>query len=426
MTAHGFLVVERTPHAIHDAHPPLPHYRRCPPNYHVGGYTTGEYWRCVHRNLELIVSDKWRNLVSGMPCGSLLGFPFHAPLDAITREPAPHHHLKGIQLGDVGYIRRGGFVLLFFAGSSLDKVKLGNNVPRTFKPLDVGPIFRAHPRSPEYLSTDTVQEIPARASIYPYVRSVASSPSSTSDACHRTLEPGSSISFQLTGDQGAALLTKYPTYGEDVVLGRTFEEYTKEHYNSWVVFARERGHPSDIKPILVTGVDVTRDFAMVAYSNDGDDMTAKFTVSASGVSPWGTWRTPGMVYKSCGPQLRCPPPAAQATDLVSFGSSHTEAISDEYDQCIFVRYYTMRKRLGIPRFMKAAAGPHDLGTGPDDERSPLGAQCRSDPDSDTMSSLFDDDGYGSRSPATSSDSGSDTVVHNTPAVRLLFPHSHLF
>ena len=362
-----------------------------------------------------------------MPCGSLLGFLFHIRLDAITREPAPHRHLKGIQLGNVGYIRRGGFVLLFFAGSSLDEVELGSDVPRTFKPLDLGPIFRAHPRSPDYLSTNTVREIPARATIYPYVTSVASSPFGISDMCHRTLEAGSSISFQLTGDQGAALLTKHLTYGEDVVLGRTFEEYTKEHYNSWVVFARERGHPNDIKPVLVTGVDVTTDFAMVAYSNDGDDLTAKFTVSASGAAPWGTWRTPGAVYKSCGPVLRCPPPDTSATELVSFGGSHTEAISDECRQCIFVRYYTMRKRLGIPRVIKAAAGPHDLGPGsPDGRGSPLATQYRSDSGSDAVSSLFDDDGDSDRSPATSSDSGSDIVIQNTPTVRPWHPHSHLF
>jgi len=231
------------------------------------------------------------------------------------------------------------------------------------------------------------------------------------------LEPGSSTSLQLTGNQGAALLTKHPTYKEDVQLGRVFEEYTKEHYDSWVAFARERGHPNDIKPILVTGVDMTRDFAMISYSNEGDDMTAEFTLSAPGVAfPWGNWRAPGVVYTNCGPQP-CRPPS---------GNNHTEIVSDEYNQCVFVRYYTMRKRLGIPRVIKAAAGPHDLGPrGRDGEELPLEVEHNSDSGSDT-SSVFDGDWDDDRSSATSIDSESDIVVHNPTLVRLLSHPSTFF
>ena len=100
------------------------------------------------------------------------------------------------------------------------------------------------------------------------------------------LEPGSGISFQLTGGQGAALLTKHPTYREDARLERNFEEYTKENYDYWVAFARERGHPN-IELILVTGVDMTRDFSMISYSNDGDELMTEFKISAPGVAPLG-------------------------------------------------------------------------------------------------------------------------------------------
>ena len=200
----------------------------------------------------------------------------------------------------------------------------------------------------------------------------------------RNMEPGSGISFQLTGDQGAALLTKHPTYKEDVQLERTFGGYTIKHYDSWVAFARERGHPDDIKPVLVTGVDMTRDFAMISYSNNGGDLMAEFTTSALGVtSPWGMWRTPGVVRTNCGPQPSRPPS----------GNRHTETVSDEYHQCVFIRYYTVRKRLGIPRVLKAAAGPHNLGPG-----------GRDDEDCDTSS-------------ATGVDPEPDIVIHNTTPVR---------
>ena len=233
------------------------------------------------------------------------------------------------------------------------------------------------------------------------------------------LAPCSNISFQLTGDQGAALLTKHLTHREDVQRERTFEEYTKEHYDSWAAFARETGHGNDIKPVLVTGVDMTRDFAMVAYSNsDCDGLTAEFTTSAPDAPAWGTWQTTGVAHTNCGPQpcrLLSPMRAAYST---SSGNSHLETDSDEYTQCVFIRYYTMRKRLGIPRVIKAAAGPHDLGSGGSDgEESPVEVQCDLDSSSDIVSSPFDDGGDDDRSSMTSIDSESDVVIHNTTTVR---------
>ena len=342
-------------------------------------------------------------------------------MDVLTREPAPLSSFKRIQLGDVGYILRGCFHLLFSAGRPLGRRVLGVDVPHTFEQLDVGPTFVTQPRSPGYLSTNAVRETPTRlrAPMYPYVRSIVPVPCRTSDPRCSMLEPGSGILFQLTGDQGAALLTKHPTYREDVELGRAFEIYTKEHYESWVAFARKRGHPDGIKPILVTGVDMTRDFAMMSYSNDGDDLTAEFTTSTPGVaSPWGTWRTTGMVHTNCGPQQCRPPSPTRTVDTASYGNSHPEAVSDEYNQCVFVRYYTMRKRLGIPKIIKAGAGPHDLGPGDrDGGGSPCEAERSSDTDSDIASSIFDDDWDDDSSSVTSIESESDVVTHNTTPVR---------
>jgi len=245
--------------------------------------------------------------------------------------------------------------------------------------------------------------------------------------CSSLLKPGSSISFQLTGGQGAALLTKHQTYREDIQRELTFEEYAKEHYDSWVAFARERGHGNDIKPVLVTGVDRTNDFAMMSYSNDGGDLTTEFTISAPGVtSPWGTWRTTGVVYTNCGPQLCRPPSPTRTADATSPSDSYTGVVSDEYSQCTFVRYYTVRRRLGIPRIIKAAAGPRDLDPGDRDhaKESPLEVQCNSDSGSDTVSSLFDDDGNDGGSSVTSVDSETDIVIRNTTAVSsslLIYP-----
>jgi len=351
-----------------------------------------------------------------------------------TRDPTPLSYFTRIRLGDVGFIRRGRFHLLFSAGCPLGERRLGVDVPLTFKPLDVGLILPAQSRPPGYLSTNGVRgnrvrlvpptspppasPPPPSTSPVPYVRSVISASSSTSDLCSRMLEYSSSISFQLARGQGAALVTRHQTYGEDIQRAGNFEKYTKNHYASWVMFARENGYGNDINPVLVTGIDRTKDFATMSYSNNDYDTTSEFTTSPPGIAssfPWGTWHTTGSVHTNCGPQLRSPPSSAQAMDSTPSDNNRTETVSDEYNQCVFVRYYTVRKRLGIPRVIKAAAGPRDLGPGyRDNEEAPLEAQYDSDPGSGTVSSLLDD-----RSSVTSMDSESDIVIHNTTAVRYL-------
>ena len=248
------------------------------------------------------------------------------------------------------------------------------------------------------------------------------------------LEPGYSISFQLIGEHGAALVTKYQTHREDIQRAGTFENYVKQHYNSWVAFARETGHGNDINPVLVTGVDRTRDFAMISYSNDDDDLRAEFSPSLPGIAStlvWGTWHTTGFVHTNCGPQLRSSPSSTQIMDLTPTGSGGAETVSDEYDQCVFVRYYTMRRRLGIPKVIKAGVGPHNLGPGGrEDKESPeAGARSPSDSGSDIVSGLYDDDRDDDISSATSIESEPETVIHNTTAVRSLqcfSPHLRSF
>ena len=83
---------------------------------------------------------------------------FHSLRWETPREPAPIHSYNRVNLGDVGYIRRGRFHLLFSAGSPLGTRIRGLDVPLTFEPLDVGPIIRSQPRLPGCLRTSSVKE----------------------------------------------------------------------------------------------------------------------------------------------------------------------------------------------------------------------------------------------------------------------------
>jgi hypothetical protein len=236
----------------------------------------------------------------------------------------------------------------------------------------------------------------------------------------RVLRPGSSFRFVFDEAQGAALVTKHLTYTEDASEMGNFEKYTKENYASWVEFACKFG---DVEPVLVTGVDLTKDFAMMCFSDyDPPGLACEFVTSASGiVSPWGTWRSSGHVfYDKFGPNPHRPP-SIQTMDLASSGNTHAGTIPEEFTQCVFVRYFGMvARRLRAPKIIKAGAGPHDLGTGGrDGGGSPLQAQYDSGSGSEASSSSLDDNRDNDMGSVTSIESESDILIHNPAIVRHL-------
>ena len=77
-----------------------------------------------------------------------------------SREPAPTNYAR-VSIGDVGFIRRGQFHLLFSAGSPLAERQPREDLPTTFEPLVVGNLTRGQPRMPGCLRTQTVKEVGA-------------------------------------------------------------------------------------------------------------------------------------------------------------------------------------------------------------------------------------------------------------------------
>jgi len=223
------------------------------------------------------------------------------------------------------------------------------------------------------------------------------------------VEPGARIAFELTSKQGATLITKHPTYREHIERDRRFVNYIKQHYESWINFAREQDYPEDVRPILVTGVDLTQEFATVAYSDNRTRMECEFSatlpaVASTSVAVWGSWNTPGLVHTNCGPDI------TQRSPGSSESSAPESKIPDEYTQCVFIRYYTVRKRFFIPTVLKAGAGPHQLPKGGHggDDLGEEGFQVFSADDSTEVD-------YPETSPP---EDVFDEVIHNVPTVGL--------
>ena len=326
------------------------------------------------------------------------------------REPAPSNYPR-IRLGDVGFIRDGQFHLLFSAGCQLGGRQPGSDVPDTFEELTVGtPVFR-QPLVPGCLRTATIRELRASVGVGVsptlYVEAL-DHPLLIQKMSPRPVEPSANFSFELTGNRGAALVTKYPSYREDSQLRSAFAGYTKRHYKSWVKFARDKQYGDDVKPVLVCGFDMTRDFAMVAYSHEDTSVGGDFTIAvpalgSASASVWGTWRTRCSPHTNYGPQMCHPPTGVPTIGSSSSGGAGTGSIPDEFNQCVFIRYYTMRSKIPMfPEVIRAGAGPHDLGPG----------ENRGDTFPKLAVQLVTED----------VDSETDIVVRNTPLVWHLPSH----
>ena len=180
------------------------------------------------------------------------------------------------------------------------------------------------------------------------------------------------FTFELTGNRGAALVTRNLTYPEDTELETAFETYTKRHYNSWVEFARHKQVGDKIHPILVSGFDMTRDFSTVVYSNE-DALTSHSAIPIQmfrSTPPTfkGTWRASFPVDTNEGLQRRSS----------SLGGRSGVSFRHKPNQCVFIRYYTMRWRNWFSIYgdvVRGGAGSPrsdngDTGSGSDTARNP--------------------------------------------------------
>jgi len=167
---------------------------------------------------------------------------------------------------------------------------------------------------------------------------------------------------------------------------------------------------------------MTRDFAMVAYSNEGAPLKINSTITtpmfASTPPPFrGTWRIRHPPYTNDGPQQCSPSSRARGIELPSSQSGDAGSIPTESNQCVFIRYYTMRFRI-FPKVIRAGAGPHDLGSG--DNRGDAFPELVVRSNAELTMGDEDLREWGPTTDATGSDPG--IVVRNTPYVWLLPYH----
>jgi len=184
------------------------------------------------------------------------------------------------------------------------------------------------------------------------------------------------VAFETSSSSGAALITKHKAYRENCYLWGIMKRYALKHCDSWVAFANRIGYGVRLEDVLlVTGHDLTSNYAMAAFSNPRDTtFSLEFsadvpTLLSAKASAWGSWKSSQVIHKNMGPQIVIPEdPGEQVLVRTTFGERQN---SQKFDQCIFLRRLMIRrrKRYAFLKRIEAAAGPKDL-DGPEDEDSP--------------------------------------------------------
>lgn len=137
-----------------------------------------------------------------------------------------------------------------------------------------------------------------------------------------------------------------------VLRNRAFEEYVHENHRSWYDFATSLGHalePEDL--ILVFGWMKTSEWALAACTNYGrmHEISFDSQIGSMASAQFGVTLSHDVdmsVDQRCGPLSK-----SRGT------SSAAECLP--HDQCLFLRYYKLKRRLFRGVKVVAAAKPHD-------------------------------------------------------------------
>ena len=178
---------------------------------------------------------------------------------------------------------------------------------------------------------------------------------------------------------------------EGILESPPLMEYLAKNLDSWVHFiTRVLGVAIPKAPglMFISGLHKTLDWAVAAYATAGK--FAEFHVNADVFAASGAFSVSSASKKDVapiqnwGPRLRAPPPGDHSSCLST--SSSVPHPEEQYDQCVFLNYYSLKKRLRIPKFIRAGAGYDELPK-PDSDDEVDNSIVSVTPDGDTEESV---------------------------------------
>ncbi|OSC98124.1 hypothetical protein PYCCODRAFT_1471329 [Trametes coccinea BRFM310] len=289
------------------------------------------------------------------------GYPLWAP------DPPPG--TNPVELGDVGWVRRGEFVALFNACRAADDRQPLNAVPSGYEPLDPSTLVTRGPRESirqEVLHSRSIKQLDVSSG------AGAGSPLQAS--------VGVDFQFQCRDDSGALLKLDPPSaMSHDILSEAHVEEYVHKNLDSWLAFANSRGLGLKEKDIrFVCGTIKAVRWTVAAFHGSYRNKTGKLS-SALGAIPVSAHLAvkisdeslPAKFYRAGPPErLRAAVPSGETKPAISAGTSDAEQTSqvsnlslEVHDQCIFfnsVKRKTLRDKFRVLRLR--GGGPTNIPT----------------------------------------------------------------
>lgn len=184
---------------------------------------------------------------------------------------------------------------------------------------------------------------------------------------------GTGWKFQTTSDNAAFVRLKPPGVQEAIRSKTHVVKYMRSHFDSWLEFANSTNswgiglRPEDL--IFVCGTLKTTEWAVAAFQGDTVRDQEGFVSGQLGSlgSAGFSLRLSDHVFPRAHYRFGPHPPTTTAGEedrLLDSGDDSPTTISPNRNQCLFIHYYKMKRRLLCDLPVRAAAGPHQLPHGP--------------------------------------------------------------
>jgi hypothetical protein len=288
---------------------------------------------------------------------------------------------REVHVGDVGFFLEGAFCRLFNVLLPADHpAHQAIGLPPYFAPLE---ILRHHQDvnanylGPQALHTQSVEKPAIEVELNACV-AVFDRPRVLNRACSENVIPaGLGMTYKCANSFGAILLLRERMARANLRDTTNVRHYIQQHIDHWYAFARNIGYGEAQLPegslVLVRGCDKTTSWALAAFAERSRDASIFFNggyVSAGGlrVKLSGSWTSSSSAEHRSGPLAE-----TMAHRLIDDDRVSASPFPPECDQCVFVRVWRIRRRVGplrIPTFIAAAAEPEDLPFHRDDAVAP--------------------------------------------------------
>ncbi|EED83585.1 predicted protein [Postia placenta Mad-698-R] len=248
-------------------------------------------------------------------------------------EPEPKEETE-VEIGDVGYLRQGGFYRMFNAlRDPQDPLNTAVGTPQDFEKFTceaMQPHRVDNAIAPGPVASKTLRKIPVSEELN--VHSI----------------------YECTDDQGALLLLETPAIREQLIKLRKLKNYFSKNISNWHTFAAEElgldKKPEDI--IFVRGWVKTTRWAMAVFTNQAKSAKISFEGDFALPAPASFSLS---VSEHIAPHFDCR--SGPRDRLHGAGQHPLPDPSWPADRCIFLHYIRLKKRSLLPDTIEAAAEP---------------------------------------------------------------------